>query len=162
MSRAQQREALAKKLGISASGKSLKELQMLAEAHYDAFGSGKAPKAAKAKAPAGNVVWAKDVASDVILIAAPADRIFDHVRKKMGIRSPFVVYAVSFDGDIISKGGGLAGGSGHIIGASSIEDAKKKAEAAWKKGEFGKAGDPMWAKTYNHRIGKGWYKNGVA
>lgn len=89
---------------------------------------------------------AKDVASDVTLVAAPSSSLLRPPK------SPYAAYALSFDGDLLPLGHEL------IVSASSLEDAKKKAEQAWKAGRFGKAGDAMWAQTYSHRIGKGWYR----
>lgn len=99
-----------------------------------------------AKPPKSRVRLQKDVASDVILVATSSSYLFDPPN------APFVAFATSFDGDI--KGGRQA----VILPASSLEDAKKKAEAAWKAGKFGKAGDPFWAESYKHSIGKGWYE----
>lgn len=82
--------------------------------------------------PGSGESWQKEVASDVILVAEPRS-----------------AYAVTFDGDVIKD---------KILPAKSIADAKKVAEAAWKAGKFGQAGDPMWAATYEAGP-KGWYRH---
>jgi len=87
----------------------------------------------------------KDVASDVILVAGPASDLF------VPVNAPYVAYSVTFDGDVRDHT------SSWFVSASSLADAKKKADAAWKSGKFGKAGAPLWARTYQHKIGKGWY-----
>lgn len=86
--------------------------------------------------------WQKDVASDRILVVSPGSA--------LGIKAPYIAYVMTFDGDVFADG--------HILVAQTVDIAKKKAEAAWKAGKFGKPGDSFWARDYEHRIGKGWYR----